>query len=861
MPGRRAVRYTRNMRERPLQPRTETKAETDATGSRVKAGQAGPIHDSPLQRSQREALDALRNSPAVQAQRARLQSAFGCESLQRRAEAAPVDDGLPEQLKAGIESMSGLAMDDVRVHRDSAEPARIGAQAYAQGRDIHLAPGQERQLPHEAWHVVQQAQGRVPQTRQMKGVALNDDAQLEREADTMGARAAQGPAGTSVASPGAGVGSGRTVQRKANTWVKEPTGDSTPPLLAEIADAVGLPIDDLLGHWKSNQRNARIAEWQGKCPILPAQAVASLSCIHTDRVENPPQVSVQADIGNLEAALRTSRQQPASNELSSTPLASLPPITTTTSEPKEHVPEASKQEIGTASATSPLDVPHQAWLIERKRRQLRAAQMQQDSSGAYQAGHLVAFQFMGGMANQFSNVAPQGAQLNNVAFQNWEHGMLARAIGQARIEGFGAEQKNYAVNDESTVPQLFTYTVKVAYAGNYSVSPTALESQGLLPPTWRDKAKSPDVSSISLRKRIPLAWEAAAVPTDNPHARKAVEAPANYGIVGRSGKLETPRHFEARGPGALVAESQRSSRAVTTLDRNDRDSGFSHLKEIIALMKTSPAGAEKALRDIGWVEDAKFSDAIIAVTGNYNGDDLRSEYFDLLGNAIPMIPKLVWTDAAGSMTPNAIAEFAASHATKADWQDDKDVSDLRKKISGLGGHYKGLKEELAANLDKEMSTHASNTAALKSEVTRLYELHKDTKNTDYLAANEKYKSANQTKVETEMRLKKELDDQKKVLTQKEKGEKESFQKELATKQEASPLSRFVRYLRDAARLQGSVVSLAEADARRERRELGNEPPVFDPRGIDFVDPQPTKGINLPPENEAPLAFTAQETQP
>jgi hypothetical protein len=67
--------------------------------------------------------------------------------------------GLPVALKAGVEQLSGLAMDDVRVHRNSPEPARLGAFAYAQGSDIHLGPGQERHLPHEAWHVVQQKQG------------------------------------------------------------------------------------------------------------------------------------------------------------------------------------------------------------------------------------------------------------------------------------------------------------------------------------------------------------------------------------------------------------------------------------------------------------------------------------------------------------------------------------------------------------------------------------------------------------------------------------------------------------------------------------------------------------------------------
>ena len=81
-------------------------------------------------------------------------------------------------------------MDDVRVHRDSPEPAKLGALAFTKGSDIHLGPGQERHLPHEAWHVVQQKQGRVQATTQLKGVEINDSAALEAEADAMGSRAA-----------------------------------------------------------------------------------------------------------------------------------------------------------------------------------------------------------------------------------------------------------------------------------------------------------------------------------------------------------------------------------------------------------------------------------------------------------------------------------------------------------------------------------------------------------------------------------------------------------------------------------------------------------------------------------------------
>lgn len=97
--------------------------------------------------------------------------------------------GLPDNLKTGMENLSGMSLDDVKVHRNSDKPAQLQAHAYAQGTDIHLGPGQEKHLPHEAWHVVQQKQGRVKPTMQMKGkVNINDDTGLEKEADLMGAK-------------------------------------------------------------------------------------------------------------------------------------------------------------------------------------------------------------------------------------------------------------------------------------------------------------------------------------------------------------------------------------------------------------------------------------------------------------------------------------------------------------------------------------------------------------------------------------------------------------------------------------------------------------------------------------------------
>lgn len=97
--------------------------------------------------------------------------------------------GLPDNLKSGLESLSGMDMSDVKVHYNSSKPEQLQAHAYTQGTDIHISSGQERHLPHEAWHVAQQKQGRVKPTMQMNGTSINDDPVLEKEADSMGIKA------------------------------------------------------------------------------------------------------------------------------------------------------------------------------------------------------------------------------------------------------------------------------------------------------------------------------------------------------------------------------------------------------------------------------------------------------------------------------------------------------------------------------------------------------------------------------------------------------------------------------------------------------------------------------------------------
>jgi len=196
------------------------------------------IHNSPRQQGAQKFSDDVSNSPMMVAQRKRYEGMFGAAQrvgdeealqpklaseatvqLEQQADAKPNNTGLPDNLKSGIENLSGMSMDGVKVHYNSSQPAQLNALAYAQGTDIHVAPGQEQHLPHEAWHVVQQAQVRVRPTMQMRGgISVNDDAGLEKEADVMGSRAASMVATTAHTTIPSTVNSNAPVQ---GVWIAE----------------------------------------------------------------------------------------------------------------------------------------------------------------------------------------------------------------------------------------------------------------------------------------------------------------------------------------------------------------------------------------------------------------------------------------------------------------------------------------------------------------------------------------------------------------------------------------------------------------------------------------------------------------
>lgn len=169
----------------------------ETTQQQSKATTHASFVDQSARASKAVQLKAMMNNSSQVQQAAQLKAMMNSSpqtqkitQLQETADqSASNKTGLPDQLKSGVEKLSGYSMDDVKVHRNSSKPAQLQAHAYAQGTDIHLGSGQEKHLPHEAWHVVQQKQGRVKPTTSQGGTPVNDNQALEKEADVMGAKA------------------------------------------------------------------------------------------------------------------------------------------------------------------------------------------------------------------------------------------------------------------------------------------------------------------------------------------------------------------------------------------------------------------------------------------------------------------------------------------------------------------------------------------------------------------------------------------------------------------------------------------------------------------------------------------------
>lgn len=191
--------------------------------------QIQPGHDSPFH------FKDNRSEAIVQRRVQQMADAY-LASTQFPIQKKPNNTGLPDTLKSGIEGLSGYSMNDVNVHYNSSKPAQLQAHAYTQGSTIHVAPGQEKHLAHEAWHVVQQKQGRVkPTVQTSSGIKINDNPDLEREADVMGNAAIQAKFIARAHKNNKGTTTGQVVQR---ALVIGPTANMNAANMMKLADVI-----------------------------------------------------------------------------------------------------------------------------------------------------------------------------------------------------------------------------------------------------------------------------------------------------------------------------------------------------------------------------------------------------------------------------------------------------------------------------------------------------------------------------------------------------------------------------------------------------------------------------------------------
>jgi hypothetical protein len=128
-----------------------------------------------------------------------LQGSFSHRQAGQQGMAAPPvsTHGIPLSVQTKMEGALNTSLAGVTVHPNSGKATEVGALAYTQGTDIHVAPGHysphtssgQRLLGHELAHVAQQMEGRVQPTGEVGGLPLNDSPTLEKEADNLAAKA------------------------------------------------------------------------------------------------------------------------------------------------------------------------------------------------------------------------------------------------------------------------------------------------------------------------------------------------------------------------------------------------------------------------------------------------------------------------------------------------------------------------------------------------------------------------------------------------------------------------------------------------------------------------------------------------
>jgi len=182
------------------------------------------------------------------------------ENEKKQSGSSGTKTNLPNDVRGKMESSFGTDFSGVNIHQNSGKASNIGALAYTQGSDVHFAPGQynpgsqkgQELIGHELTHVVQQRQGRVKPTKQGKGMPINDNPSLEKEADEMGAKASSGLKASPIKQ------AGNSVQCSNTPWMDMLNDKQRSGLVAFIPELL-----DLTKEQKVNAINV----WSGNADI------------------------------------------------------------------------------------------------------------------------------------------------------------------------------------------------------------------------------------------------------------------------------------------------------------------------------------------------------------------------------------------------------------------------------------------------------------------------------------------------------------------------------------------------------------------------------------------------------------------
>ncbi len=166
-----------------VEKKTETKADVKANKAEKSIG--APIQLSPATSPLTKQAPSPISKPAI---------------------APPIQRQLGEPLFDQLQESFGMDFSGVKIFEDSRQATELNAKAYAQGNEVHFAPGQfapgtqegKHLIGHEFAHVVQQRMGMVTSgSLLMKNEVINESHALEQEADRLGERFANNTLGAS----------------------------------------------------------------------------------------------------------------------------------------------------------------------------------------------------------------------------------------------------------------------------------------------------------------------------------------------------------------------------------------------------------------------------------------------------------------------------------------------------------------------------------------------------------------------------------------------------------------------------------------------------------------------------------------